>query len=243
MADILVTGSLSFIGPHFTEKLYKVGHDLIVLDHLSNGFQHNLSHLKNTITIYFSNVEQIKSTIFDNKFEIIFSLAIIARSSNLLDPFQNIEPNYEGTVPALELAKKENIKVIFTSNSCIYGSKDNNSSIDENSVTNSTTPYDANTLVSKFYYQIYYDISNVHSAVVLFATGERQSVNQSLNWKPVVATFVTNLSSNENVTINGDSEQSRELLYVSISLKTRDADWLIPNQLKANAFILGVTLA
>ena len=76
MANFLVTGELGFVGSHFTEELYCAGHDMTeVLDHLRNGHQSNLSHLKNKITLYISNVEKIKSIILSNKFYIIFHLA------------------------------------------------------------------------------------------------------------------------------------------------------------------------
>ena len=62
----------------------------------------------------------------------------------------------------------------------------------------------------------YYNIYNVCSTIVRFATvyGERQRVNESLNWRPLVATFVKNVLGNENVTINGDGKQTRDLIYV-----------------------------
>jgi nucleoside-diphosphate-sugar epimerase len=120
MASFLVTGDLGFVGSHFTEELYYVGHDVKLFDHLSNDYQSYLSHLKNKITLYISNVEQIKSTIF-KKFDIIFHLATPPRSSSLIDPFQNIATICKGMVSVLELAKKDDTKVVFTGNFGIYG--------------------------------------------------------------------------------------------------------------------------
>jgi UDP-glucose 4-epimerase len=90
------------------------------------------------------------------------------------------------------------------------------SAINESSVNNPTTPYDANKLVSEYYSKIYYNIYGVKSALVRFATvyGERQKVNEKLNWRPLVATFVKNVVNNESVKINGDGEQTRDLIYV-----------------------------
>ena len=68
MASFLVTGELSCVGLHFTEELYYVGHDETLNDQLSIDYQSYLSHLKNKITLYIPNVEQIKSTIFKRKF-------------------------------------------------------------------------------------------------------------------------------------------------------------------------------
>ena len=119
-------------------------------------------------------------------------------------------------ISVLELAKKDDAKVVFTSNSGIYGSISNGAPIDENSINNPTTPYDANKLVSEYYCKIYHNIYNTRSAIVRFATvyGERQKVNEALNWRPLVATFVKNVVRNEKVTVNGDGLQTRDLLYV-----------------------------
>jgi len=128
----------------------------------------------------------------------------------------NIETNCKGMIAVLELAKKHNAKVVFTSNSGIYGSTSDGSPMNENSTNNPTTPYDANKLVSEYYCKIYHYIYAVKSAVVRFATvyGERQTVNENLNWRPVVATFVKNLVNDKEVEINGDGKQTRDLIYV-----------------------------
>ena len=155
MTNFLVSGDLGFIGSHLTEELDNAGHDVTVLDHLSNGDQNNLSHLKNKSTLCKSDLEQIKSTIFSKKFDVIFHIATAPRSSSLKDPLRDIETNCKGMLSVLELAKKDDAKVVFTSNSDIYGSKDNTSSIDENSINNPTTPRDVNKLVSEFYCKIW----------------------------------------------------------------------------------------
>jgi UDP-glucose 4-epimerase len=152
MANFLVSCDLGFIGLHLTEeKLYNACYDETVFDHLSNGDQSNLSHLKKKSALYKSNLEQIKSTIFSKKFDGIFHLATAPRSSSLKDPLRDIETNCKGMISVLELAKKDDVKVVFTSNSGIYGLKENSSSIDENSINNPTTPVDVNKLVSKLY--------------------------------------------------------------------------------------------
>jgi nucleoside-diphosphate-sugar epimerase len=216
MANFLVTGGLGFVGSHLAEELYNAGHNVTVLDNLSNGHQKNLSHLKDRINFSISDVEHINSTKFDTRFDGIFHLATAPRSSSLKDPLRDIETNCKGMISVLELAKKDDSKVVFTSNSGIYGSTNNGGPIDENSINNPTTPYDANKLVSEYYCKIYHNIYNTRSAIVRFATvyGERQRVNEALNWRPLVATFVKNVLRKENVTVNGDGQQTRDLLYV-----------------------------
>jgi UDP-glucose 4-epimerase len=151
MANFLVTSNFGLIGSHLTEKLYNACNNVTVLDHLSNGDQNNLSHLKNKSTLFKANLEQIKSTIFSNKFDGILHLATAPRSSSLKHPLRDIETNCKGLISVLELAKKDEAKVVFTSNSDISVSKDNSSSIDENSINNPTTPCDADKLMSELY--------------------------------------------------------------------------------------------
>ncbi|HXT83644.1 MAG TPA: NAD-dependent epimerase/dehydratase family protein [Verrucomicrobiae bacterium] len=216
MAKYLVTGGLGFVGSHLSEELVNQGHDITILDNLSNGQLSNISKIKDKVTVYIAQVEQLQSTIFNDQFDGVFHLATAPRSSSLADPMRDIESNCKGMIAVLELAKRHGAKVVFTSNSGIYGSSVDGSAINESSVNNPTTPYDANKLVSEYYSKIYYNIYGVKSALVRFATvyGERQKVNEKLNWRPLVATFVKNVVNNESVKINGDGEQTRDLIYV-----------------------------
>jgi len=215
MANFLVTGGYGFVGSHLVEELIENGNEVTALDNLSNGQLSNLEHVKK-VTKIVTNVEKLQPADFPEKFDGIFHLATAPRSSSLTDPMTNIETNCKGMIAVLELAKKHNAKVVFTSNSGIYGSTSDGSPIDESSHNNPTTPYDANKLVSEYYCKIYHNMYGVRSAVVRFATvyGERQTVNKKLNWRPVVATFVKNLVNNEEVEINGDGNQTRDLIYV-----------------------------
>jgi len=216
MAKYLVTGGLGFVGSHLSEELVNQGHDITILDNLSNGQLSNISKIKDKVTVYIAQVEQLQSTIFNDQYDGVFHLATAPRSSSLADPMRDIESNCKGMIAVLELAKRHGAKVVFTSNSGIYGSSVDGSAINESSVNNPTTPYDANKLVSEYYSKIYYNIYGVKSALVRFATvyGERQKVNEKLNWRPLVATFVKNVVNNESVKINGDGEQTRDLIYV-----------------------------
>jgi len=215
LSKFLVTGGLGFVGSHLVEELMEIGHKVTVLDNLSNGNIQNLSHVEG-ITKDISNVENLEKTHFSEKFDGIFHLSTSPRSSSLDDPIRDIETNCKGMIRVLEIAKKNNAKVVFTSNSGIYGSAEEGKAIDENSINNPTTPYDADKLVSEYYCKIYHNIHGVKSAVVRFATvyGERQVVNEKLNWRPLVATFVKKIVNNEEVTINGDGKQTRDLIYV-----------------------------
>ena len=208
----LVTGGAGFIGSHLVDSLIADGHEVTVIDNLSNGSKDNLPMDK--ITFYNMDVRDIELSFFQrDHFDGIFHLATAPRSSSLQDPITDIETNLKGMLAVLELAKAKNVKVVFTSNSGIYGS---GVGIDETWPNKPSTPYDITKLASEYYCKIYHDIYGVKSCIVRFATvyGPRQKVNEALNWRPLVATMLKNVLDGETVTINGTGEQTRDLVYV-----------------------------
>jgi UDP-glucose 4-epimerase len=212
----LVTGGAGFVGSHLVEKLASDGHEVTVMDNYSNSNDFRAEGVK-----YLKHADVIFSP-WDYKEEVdgIFHLATAPRSASLQYPIQDIATNCKGMIAVLELARRKNAKVVFTSNSGIYGSLDEYGcivdTINEEAPNDPTTPYDVNKLASEYYCKVYYRLHGVRSTVVRFATvyGERQAVNELLNWRPLVATFVRDVLNKQDVFVNGDGEQTRDLIYV-----------------------------
>ncbi len=211
MAKYLVTGGAGFIGSHLVDRLLVGGHEVDILDNLSNG---NLDNVSGYAGRMIADVATFKD--FDyatGAYDGIFHLATAPRSSSLSDPQTDIETNCKGMISVLELARADKCKVVFTSNSGIYGA---GVDIDETWPNKPTTPYDVDKLAAEYYCKIYHDIYGVKSTILRFATvyGPRQVVNEKLNWRPLVSTFLKNIVNDEPIIINGDGEQTRDLLYV-----------------------------
>lgn len=215
MNKFLVTGGAGFIGSHLTDELVKSGNKVVVLDDFSNGSEENLAHLKE-ISIVKGSVTNMPDEISSQSYNGIFHLATHPRSFSLSDPYRDLEVNAKGMLNVLELAKKQNIKVVFTSNSGICGTPDF-VPVDETHRDKPSTPYDANKLVSEHYCKIYYNIYGTKCIVLRLATvyGTRQKVNLKLGWRPVVATLITDVYNGINPTIFGSGNQTRDLIHVS----------------------------
>jgi len=213
----LITGGAGFVGSHLTEKLLHDRAAVVIVDDFSNGTMANLEKVKDKVTVLKHDISasfaQLKEALGDYRFDGIFHLACFPRSLSLKDPFRDLEVNAKGTLNVLELARLNKAKVVFTSNSGIYGDPEY-LPIDEKHPDKPSTPYDANKLVSEYYLKIYYHIYGIPIAICRLATvyGERQRTKPE--WRPVIPEFATKVWRGESPVIYWDGEQTRDLIYV-----------------------------
>lgn len=216
-SNFLITGGAGFIGSHLAEKLLSEKGNVVILDDFSNGSMDNLEEIKKEVKIIkidvSSPLQKIKRALAGHNFDGIFHLACFPRSLSLKDPFRDMEVNAKGTINILEIAKDKKSKVIFTSNSGIYGDPEY-LPIDEKHPNKPSTPYDANKLVSEYYMKIYNQIFNVPIAICRLAAvyGERQRVKPG--WKPLIPEFVNKVSKGKSPVICWDGNQTRDFIYV-----------------------------
>jgi UDP-glucose 4-epimerase len=192
--------------------------------------------IRGDISVSFSEFEKLLK---GYKFEKIFHLACHPRSLSLSNPYRDLEVNVKGTLNVLELARKDNCKVVFTSNSGIYGNPQY-LPIDEKHPNNPTTPYDTNKLTAEYYMKIYHNIYKMPIAICRLATvyGERQRAKP--DWKPVIAEFVQKVLRDETPAIQWDGKQTRDLIYVKDVVQglTKASD----SETKDEIFILGTNV-
>ena len=212
---ILITGGAGFIGSHLAEALVGEGHDISILDDLSNGTINNLASIHGHYKFIRGDVA-INGTITKD-YEAIFHLACWPRSRSFSDPFRDVEVNINGMVNVLEIARRSDAKVIFSSNSGIYGTC--KLPITEDSPDDPKTPYDLNKLTAEKYLELYYKTYGIDYTIFRFATvyGPRQRTSEE--WKPVVMEFIDKLSQGLTPTIYWNGEQTRDFIYVDDIVK------------------------
>lgn len=219
MSKFLVTGGAGFVGSHLVEELVKEKNDVVILDDFSNGSKENISHLQDLIIVN-GSITDLPKEVTSQKYDGIFHLATHPRSFSLTNPFKDLEVNAKGMLNILELAKTQNIKLVFTSNSGICGAPDF-IPVDETHKDKPSTPYDANKLVSEHYCKIYNKIYGVKSIIFRLATvyGRRQKVNLKLGWRPLIATLANDVYEGKIPTIFGSGNQTRDLIHVTDIVK------------------------
>jgi len=212
--DICVLGGAGFIGSHLVESLVTKGHKVIAVDDLSNGRIENLKtvikkiiFLKHDVSRPFYNIDPSISTV-----DMIYHLACFPRSQSFANPTRDVEVNVNGMVNALEIARRNRAKLIFSSNSGIYDTS--KIPINEEAEDRPKTPYDLNKLTAERYLKLYQETYGVPHVIFRFATvyGPKQQV--SPEWKPVVMEFIDKLSRDIPPTIYWNGEQTRDFIYV-----------------------------
>jgi len=217
MDKCLITGGAGFVGSHLADKLVARGDEVTVIDDFSNGSEQNISHLSVDLTkadISKKFAPAALKKLIDRKFGVIYHLACFPRSMSFDDPFRDVEVNVAGIVNVLELAKRTKSKVVFSSNSGIYGTPEK-LPINENCEDRPSSPYDVDKLAAEYFVKVYSKTFSIPATIFRFGTvyGSRQKVSPT--WKPVIAEFVCKMLKKTAPTVDGDGEQTRDFIHVS----------------------------
>ena len=211
---LVVTGGAGFVGSHFVDR-FASENEIVVLDDLSNGSTSNIANVRRRIKFLRADVSKESSIAKLGKVDGVFHFACHPRSFSFNEPARDVDVNLRATMNMLELARKSDAKMVFTSNSGIYGDP-KYLPMDEKHPIDCKTPYDVNKYASELQMLAYRRQYGVRTAVCRLATvyGPRQRVNEKLGWRPVVATFLEYLMKGKQPVVFGDGEQTRDLIYV-----------------------------
>jgi UDP-glucose 4-epimerase len=219
---VLVTGGAGFIGSHLCEALLEHEYTVTVIDDLSTGSLANLSHVIHHPKLFF-----IKGSILDEALlaeaakdvTIIFHLAAAVGVKYIIDnPLESIRIIVRGTENIFNVAHRENIKVILTSTSEVYG-KNNGVCLSEEDdrILGSTSitrwSYSCSKALDEFISFAYFRKYGLPVVITrLFNTcGPRQSGQYGM----VIPRFINQALDEKPITVYGDGEQIRSFTYVS----------------------------
>lgn len=220
MKNILLTGGAGFIGRWVAKKLLEEGHQVWILDDLSNGQASNIAELQGH-----ANLKGfVEGTILDEKllaelfeehrFDICYHLgASINVQDSIDDPRTTFNNDTVGTFYILEQCKKHGTKVVFMSTCMVYDRCSNETGIDELHPTKPASPYagakiGAENMVLSYYYA--YGLPTV----VIRPFNTYGPFQKTGGEGGVVAIFIKNALEGKELNIYGEGTQTRDLLYV-----------------------------
>lgn len=208
----LVTGGAGFIGSHIVDGLLAEGHEVVVLDNLSSGSHNNLP---GNVTVYEMDINDGLDELFEKeKPQVVFHHAAqISVSVSVKEPEKDTRDNVLGIVHLLEACRKHGVKkVMYASSGAAYG-EPQKLPLREDDPPAPLSPYGISKYIGEPYLFYYRHQFGLEYAALRYANvyGPRQDPHGEAG---VVAIFSQRLLANEQVTIFGDGEQTRDFVYV-----------------------------
>lgn len=130
MSKILVTGGAGFIGSHTCIELLQNGHEVVILDNLSNSHSKSLEVIEKVtsknVTFYQTDIrdEVALEAIFNKESidSVIHFAGLKAVGESSVIPLEYYDNNISGTISLLKVMKAFNCKnIIFSSSATVYG--------------------------------------------------------------------------------------------------------------------------
>ena len=219
---VLITGGAGFIGSNLIKKLLSQGTESIyIIDDLSTGKLENIKTYMDSqkVTLINKRVEDCKeldSILFGVDF--CFHLAAGVGVKYIMDNVSKaLLTNIEGTHRVIESCKKNNVPILITSTSEVYGvSNDPVWTEETKSLIGPPTKlrwsYAASKLIDEFLALSEYNDGNLKPIIVrLFNI---IGTNQLSEFGMVVPKFIEAALRNEPIVIHGKGEQTRSFTWV-----------------------------
>jgi len=219
---VLITGGAGFIGSNLIKKLLSQGTESIyIIDDLSTGKLENIKTYMDSqkVTLINKRVEdcnELDSILFGVDF--CFHLAAGVGVKYIMDNVSKaLLTNIEGTHRVIESCKKNNVPILITSTSEVYGvSNDPVWTEETKSLIGPPTKlrwsYAASKLIDEFLALSEYNDGNLKPIIVrLFNI---IGTNQLSEFGMVVPKFIEAALKNEPIVIHGKGEQTRSFTWV-----------------------------
>ncbi len=212
---ILITGAAGFLGSHLCNRLFEQN-SVIALDNLSTGRLSNIQNLIDNNQIEFIK-HDITNSIDLKNLDLIFNFACPASPPRYqADPIQTTKTSVLGSINMLELAKKNNARILQASTSEIYGDPEVHPQVE--SYKGGVNPigvracYDEGKRCAE---TLFFDYKRMHDidirVVRIFNT---YGPNMDPLDGRVVSNFITQALQNKPITMYGDGKQTRSFCYV-----------------------------
>jgi len=214
MAKILVTGGTGFMGSHVAEALLETGHQVVVLDDLSGGFEENVPKAAEFINGSILDEALLKKLFHKHQFVYVYHLAAYAAEglSHFIKKF-NYENNLIGSINLINLSILHKVKCfVFTSSIAVYGKNQLPMSEDmkpepEDSYGIAKSAVEDELKASHAMFSLPYIIFRPHNVY-----GEKQNIGDK--YRNVVGIFMNQIMRDQPMTVFGDGEQKRAFSYI-----------------------------
>ena len=214
MAKSLITGGAGFIGSHVVKHCLGLGHEVVVLDDLSGGFEDHIPAGAVFVQGSVTDHALVTRLFAEWRFDYVYHLAAYAAEglSHFIRRF-NYQTNLIGSINLINESVKHKVKCfVFTSSIAVYGK--GQLPMTEEMVPEPEDPYG----VSK--YAVELDLRAAHEMFglnyVVFRPHNVYGENQNIGdkYRNVIGIFMNQIMQGKSLTVFGDGKQSRAFSYI-----------------------------
>ena len=216
---MLVTGGAGFIGSHVVDLYIDQGFDVVVIDDLSTGRMMNLNPNAKFYKMDIRNPD-VENVFENERFDFVnHHAAQMDVRRSVAEPLFDADVNILGSLNLIECSIKYKVQrfIYISTGGAVYGEPEY-LPCDEAHPINPICQYGVSKHTVEHYLFLYNTNYGMNYTVLRYPNvyGPRQDPRGEAG---VVAIFLGQMLSNQQVTINGDGEQRRDYVYV------RDCAW------------------
>jgi len=213
---ILVTGGAGFIGSHVVDAYIAAGHEVAVIDNFATGNEHNLNGDAQMHRLDLRDPAAVASVVSSFKPEVVNHHAAQAEvPKSVADPAFDAQVNLIGGINLLKASVDGGVRkfIFISTGGALYGEPDV-VPCDEDHPVRPLSPYGTSKFCFEQYLGTFKRTFGLEYTVLRYANiyGPRQDFKSEEG--RVIAIFASRMIAGTPVTIDGDGEQSRDMLYV-----------------------------
>lgn len=231
MTNSLVIGGAGFVGSWVVEELLKeTDGEIFVLDNLLSSEKSNVSTNNRVHFIYGSASDETILNKVDANLDKVFHLACFhGNQSSIFDPLMDLENNLKPTLTVLNWVEKRapKARVVYTGAGCAVAPKTWDTptgvpEVDETPLLHDS-PYSISKVTGEMYSKYFSDrrgldvvrvrFQNAYGPREILGAGEWRGTIHTI-WRNVIPTFIWRAINNEDLTLYGAGESSRDFVFV-----------------------------
>jgi UDP-glucuronate decarboxylase len=217
---VVITGGAGFIGSWLCDSFASTGASVCAIDNLSTGVMENIDHLVGANGFTFKALDITSSELVPEKPDLILHFASRASPDEYqMHPIETLVANSHGTRNMLELARKNDARVVYASTSEVYGDAEVIPTPETYwGKVNPNGPrscYDEGKRYGEAICVAYRRQHDVDARIVRIFNTYGPRMRSDGEYGRSISRFIHQALTGQNITVFGDGSQTRSFCYVT----------------------------